>query len=497
MSLHWLKSLCGMLLLAILSSGAAAQDCPARFAFSTADDRQGCIADYGYFEASPYGWPSVLRRLIPVSGAYVVAAAPNLPSCRPGFGFVGPRQTGMPLQSVPDDAERIDRAMRDCGQQAGHPEGLCACRLLLVDARSTFSLSEFEAYVGHRGSFALPPPPPPVTPMAPADAAAMVAVENAVAAGVAQFVERYQPGLSAKPEAKSPVATAVPGPSTLPVAPAVVPSAPPAASGVGDELASLREQLRVLQAQLSAQAERQGSTAPPALKARALVIGNSRYMHLGSLYNPRNDAEAIAEKFRSYGIDVDVLHDADRPGFVRGLNDFQEKAGIYDVNILFYAGHGLQVNGINYLVPVEMSHAGASIGMVKLSAVSLNDALEYLPARTRLVFLDACRDNPLSRSLTTVVRGTVAGLAPVDVVSGTLVAYATKDGSVASDGTGRHSPYTAALLQHLDAAEDIAVVLRRVRETVLKSTNNRQEPWEYGSLIGEKVVLSRMARMGR
>ena len=201
MSLHWLKSLCGMLLLAILSSGAAAQDCPARFAFSTADDRQGCIADYGYFEASPYGWPSVLRRLIPVSGAYVVAAAPNLPSCRPGFGFVGPRQTGMPLQSVPDDAERIDRAMRDCGQQAGHPEGLCACRLLLVDARSTFSLSEFEAYVGHRGSFALPPPPPPVTPMAPADAAAMVAVENAVAAGVAQFVERYQPGLSAKPEA--------------------------------------------------------------------------------------------------------------------------------------------------------------------------------------------------------------------------------------------------------------------------------------------------------
>jgi uncharacterized caspase-like protein len=163
-------------------------------------------------------------------------------------------------------------------------------------------------------------------------------------------------------------------------------------------------------------------------------------------------------------------------------------------NILFYAGHGLQVGGINYIVPVDLSGAGATVGTIKLNAVSLNDALEYLPARTRLVFLDACRDNPLARSLLATRSASGIGLAPVNTISGSLVAYATKDGSTAEDGSGRNSPYTAALLQHLDSEEDIAVVQRRVREAVLAATSNRQEPWEYGSLIGEQLVLSRLAR---
>ena len=120
-------------------------------------------------------------------------------------------------------------------------------------------------------------------------------------------------------------------------------------------------------------------------------------------------------------------------------------------------------------------------------------ALEYLPARTRLVFLDACRDNPLSRSLM-ATRSAALGLAPVSTVSGTLVAYATKDGSTAENGSGRNSPYTAALLEHLDLEEDIAVVLRRARQSVLKATNQRQEPWGHGSLIGDQLVLARLAR---
>jgi hypothetical protein len=203
--------------------------------------------------------------------------------------------------------------------------------------------------------------------------------------------------------------------------------------------------------------------------------------------------EAVAAKLRSFGIDVDLVLDTNRAALVKALADYHDRAAGYDVNVLFYAGHGVQMGGINYIVPVDLPAAGATVGSVKLNAVSLNDALEYLPARTRLVFLDACRDNPLSRSLM-ATRSAALGLAPVSTVSGTLVAYATKDGSTAEDGSGRNSPYTAALLEHLDLEEDIAVVLRRVRQSVLKATNQRQEPWEYGSLIGDQLVLSRLAR---
>jgi uncharacterized caspase-like protein len=117
-----------------------------------------------------------------------------------------------------------------------------------------------------------------------------------------------------------------------------------------------------------------------------------------------------------------------------------------------------------------------------------------MPSATRLVFLDACRDNPASRSLTTSRGGGVVGLAPVSTSSGTLIAYATKDGATAEDGQGRHSPYTTALLEHLGRPDDIAVVLRRVRQTVMKLTSNRQEPWEYGSLVGDQLVLSQTAK---
>jgi uncharacterized caspase-like protein len=240
-----------------------------------------------------------------------------------------------------------------------------------------------------------------------------------------------------------------------------------------------------------------GTTAEPARKAqraRALVIGNSRYTHLGTLPNPRRDAEAIAAKLRGYGIEVDLALDTDRPALVKALSTFQTRAGGYDVNILFYAGHGLQVAGINYIVPVDMNPEGATVGAVKLNGVSLDDALDYLPAGTRVVFLDACRDNPISRSLRSTRSGAGVGLAPVSTVSGTLLSYATRDGSVAEDGSGNNSPYTSALLKHLDAEEDIALVLRRVRQEVLRATGQRQEPWEYGSLVGDQLVLARLAR---
>jgi uncharacterized caspase-like protein len=129
------------------------------------------------------------------------------------------------------------------------------------------------------------------------------------------------------------------------------------------------------------------------------------------------------------------------------------------------------------------------VAQATIQGVSLNEVVEnFLPGKTKLVFLDACRDKPLQR---TGDRSVSRGLAPISVAEGTLIAYATKDGQVASDGTGqRNSPFTQALLEHLSDPSDIAVVLRKVREKVMRATGGKQQPWEYGSLTGGELVLS-------
>lgn len=263
-------------------------------------------------------------------------------------------------------------------------------------------------------------------------------------------------------------------------------------------------------------ASSQQATPVVKLSTRALVIGNGAYAHLTRLANTRNDASAIAEKLRSFGIDVDLVLDADRETLVKALGNYAAKAIGKDVNILFYAGHGVQLDGANYLMPVDMRSDGISADYVKRNGVALDAMVESMPARTRLVFLDACRDNPFSQSVladrgpnnsssaavTTAAAGSrvasrglqTVGLAPVTAAAGTLIAYATKEGAVASDGAGSNSPYTTALLQHLGAPFDISIVLRRVRQTVLELTGRTQEPWEYGSLVGEQFVLSQMAK---
>ncbi|BDI04840.1 caspase family protein [Sphaerotilus microaerophilus] len=233
--------------------------------------------------------------------------------------------------------------------------------------------------------------------------------------------------------------------------------------------------------------------ATAGLKAHALVIGNSAYPS-APLTNPRNDAAAISQRLRAYGLQVQLLQDASRRQLVAALAAFATQAQDADVVVLFYAGHGMQVNGVNYLIPIDLDLASGRSINVALEAVSLNTLLEdHLPGRTKIVFLDACRDNPLARSLAGS-RGSSRGLAAVNAATGTLISFATRDGSTAADGAGRNSPYTTALLEHLDEAEDIALVLRRVRQKVMASTRGVQEPWEYGSLIGDKLVLSQLAR---
>jgi hypothetical protein len=223
-----------------------------------------------------------------------------------------------------------------------------------------------------------------------------------------------------------------------------------------------------------------------ALNAHALVIGNSAYGGSAKLPNPQNDAKLIAKKLRELGFKVTEVVDADRSKLVSSLSTFSATAQSADLTMLFYAGHGVQISGTNYMLPVDLNMNDLS--QVPLQGVSLSSVVEqYLPGKTKLVFLDACRDNPLMQ---TASRSVSRGLAPINVSEGTLISYSTKDGQVAQDGEGKNSPFTKALLDHLDDPEDIAVVLRKVREQVMKNTGGKQQPWEYGSLTGGSLVLS-------
>lgn len=222
------------------------------------------------------------------------------------------------------------------------------------------------------------------------------------------------------------------------------------------------------------------------IKAYALVIGNSAYAGSSRLANPVNDARAFASKLRELGFKVTEITDADRSKLVSALAQFSRNASDADLSLLFYAGHGVQITGTNYMLPVDLNLN--DLTQAPLQGISLNDVVEkYLPGKTKIVFLDACRDNPLMQVAS---RGVSRGLAPINVSEGTLISYATKDGSVAQDGDGRNSPFTSALLEHIGDPDDIAVVLRKVREKVMKNTGNKQQPWEYGSLTGGALVLS-------
>lgn len=214
----------------------------------------------------------------------------------------------------------------------------------------------------------------------------------------------------------------------------------------------------------------------------ALVIGNSAYRS-GALANPKNDAVAIAEAMRRQGFTVHLHTDAGKAEIDRLLRQLSSQSDQAAVVALFYAGHGVQVNGFNYLVPVDASPQNERD--LKRDLVKLDDIIDDMGnARVKLVFFDACRDNPLARSFS---RGASRGLAAPVEASGTLISFATKHGNVALDGEGRHSPYTEALLHEIREADGIEIeqLLRRIQQRVKKSTHGQQEPWRYGSLDGD------------
>ena len=237
------------------------------------------------------------------------------------------------------------------------------------------------------------------------------------------------------------------------------------------------------------------ATASSAADRRvALVIGNSVYKNASSLPNTINDSTAIATLFKSVGFEV-VISRADLGvvDFKRAVREFLLTAENADVAVVYYAGHGVEIGGTNYLVPVD-----AKLGRdydVEDEAVALDRIIWALQSvkRLRLILLDACRDNPFPGKLRSAgIRSTMkGGLAKIeDVSADTLVAYAAKAGSVSYDGDGGNSPYATALIKHLaEPGLDIRIALGRVRDEVVGMTGGRQEPFIYGSLGGATIPL--------
>jgi uncharacterized caspase-like protein len=240
-----------------------------------------------------------------------------------------------------------------------------------------------------------------------------------------------------------------------------------------------------------------GNTGALAEKRVALVIGNANYVNAPKLVNPGNDTTAVSIMLEGLGFVVDTRNDLSNSDMRRAVRDFSDQTKEADIAIVYYAGHGIEVNGNNYLVPID-ARLQRDID-VEDEAVAVDRVMQMIePARKlRLVILDACRDNPLSRTMQRTLaasRGTGGnGLAPPAPASaGTLVAFAARAGSTVSDGAGANSPFTTALVKHLTTPDlDVRIALGRVRDEVIKDTNRQQEPYVYGSLGGDQIMLVR------
>jgi uncharacterized caspase-like protein len=224
-------------------------------------------------------------------------------------------------------------------------------------------------------------------------------------------------------------------------------------------------------------------------KRVALVVGNSAYRFTRRLDNPNNDAMDVGAALRRLGFRVIEGMDLDKTTLDAKIREFSASLRGVDVAVFFYAGHGFNVAGQNYLVPVDAQLAAAwalDHEVVRLDVISRTMEQE---AKTNLLFFDACRDSPLSDNLARAMGTRSAevgrGLAVVKGGAGTLISFSTQPGTVALDGKGRNSPYSAALVRQLSTShDDIATMLIAIRNDVMKETDRRQVPWEHSALTG-------------
>jgi uncharacterized caspase-like protein len=232
---------------------------------------------------------------------------------------------------------------------------------------------------------------------------------------------------------------------------------------------------------------------PAAAEKRvALVIGNSNYVRAGKLANPVHDAAKVAKTLRHFGFEVILGLDVDRRAFegkVRAFSGALERA---DTAVLYYAGHGLQVAGHNYLIPADAGLKNERD--LDFEAIGLDFVLKQMETgregKTNIVFLDACRDNPLARNLArsmgTRSASVGTGLAEVQTGVGTFISFSTQPGNVAADGKGENSPFTASLAKHmLEPGRNLTSIMIEVRKDVLAATAGRQVPWDHSALTSD------------
>jgi hypothetical protein len=234
-----------------------------------------------------------------------------------------------------------------------------------------------------------------------------------------------------------------------------------------------------------------GTTARAETKV-ALIVGNGAYQNVPELPNPPHDAADVAAAFLRLGFSVRLVTDANYDTMRLALVDFNRKARDAEMAVVFFAGHGMEIGGENWLIPVDAelrSDSDAAQEAISLRAVML---MVSSASKLGLVMLDACRNNPFSAKMrrSVATRAVERGLGRIEPLNNVLVAYAAKDGTTAADGDGRNSPFTAALLKYLETPGlEINFLFRNVRDDVITATNSEQQPFIYGSLAKEAIYL--------
>lgn len=228
-------------------------------------------------------------------------------------------------------------------------------------------------------------------------------------------------------------------------------------------------------------------------KRIALVIGNSAYENVPELKNPLNDSADLAAMLSAVGFEVILHTDQTQGKMLDTLRGFRRRADKAEIALIYFAGHGIEIDRQNYLLPIDAvleTDSDVNFEAVKLETmIFATSGAEQLS----MVIVDACRNNPFAASMkrSNSSRSIGRGLSAVEPANNTLVAYAAKEGTTASDGAGRNSPYAAALIASLQQPDlEVGLMMRKVRDDVLASTGGKQEPFVYGSLSAEQIFLA-------
>ena len=235
------------------------------------------------------------------------------------------------------------------------------------------------------------------------------------------------------------------------------------------------------------------ATVPPGPQRVALVIGNSNYANAGVLTNPKNDARATAEAFRRLGFaQVVERYDLTREQMAQALKEFGDLAEVAEWAVVYFAGHGMEMNGVTYIIPSDAALKRDTHVTDETITLTQIQAKVDAASKLGLIILDSCRNNPFSARMvrTGGARSIGRGLANIEPEGNVLVSYSAKHGTTASDGSGEHSPFTESLLAHIEEPGlEINFLFRKIREEVRTKTQRQQEPYTYGSLSSELLYF--------